>query len=133
MKIFFICRHNKFRSKVAEAIFNQLNKNKKIKAESAGIIGSEHKTPESVVKVLKEKGYIFRNRVARRVDSVKINDYDILIIVASNVEPEFFKDSFNGKIIWWKISDCDEKDILGIRKRVDEIEKRVRGLVKELG
>lgn len=132
MKILFICKHNKFRSKVAEAIFNRLNKNKKIIAESAGLIGSENKTPESVVNVLKEKGYKVLRMKTRRIDSISLNDYDTLVVVADNINPEFFKDSFKGKIIWWKISDCDEKDIPGIRKRVGEIEKGVRGLIREL-
>ena len=132
MKVLFICKHNKFRSKVGEAIFNKLNKNKKIISESAGIIGSEHKTPESVVKILKEKGYRVSRMNAKRVDSAKINNYNLLIIVADNVNPLFFKESFKGKIIWWKISDCIDTDIEGIKKRVDEIEKKVRELVKEL-
>jgi len=131
MKILFICKHNKFRSKVAEAIFNKLNKNKKITAESAGIIGSENETPESVIKILKDKGYNVTRKVARRVDLSKINNYYLLVIVADNIDPIFFKDIFKGKIIYWKISDCSDEDIKGIRERVDEIEKRVMKLVKD--
>ncbi|VVB78200.1 Protein ArsC [uncultured archaeon] len=130
MKILFICKHNKFRSKVSESIFNQLNKNKKILAESAGLIGSDHPTPESVVNVLMEKGYDLKDRIARRVDSSKINNYDLLVIVADNVDPAFFKNSFNGEIIWWKITDCIDTDIPGIRKRVDEIEEKVKVLAR---
>lgn len=132
MKILFICKHNKFRSKVGESIFNKLNKNKKIIAESAGIIGSENPTPNSVIEALKEKGYDVKRKVAKRVDSVKIKDYNLIIIVADNVNPLFFKDSFNGKIIWWKISDCMDTDIEGIKKRVDQIEENVKELVKDL-
>ena len=151
---FLTCKHNRFRSKVAEAIFNteikklisapktpiknkegvldELNKNKKIIAESAGIIGSENSTPDSVINILKEKGYEVKRKAAKRVDSIKINDYDILIITADNVDPLFFKDSFKGKIIWWKISDCMDTDIKGIKKRVNEIEENVKELVKDL-
>lgn len=154
MKILFICKHNKFRSKVGEAIFNteikklisapktsiknkkrvldELNKNKDIIAESAGIIGSEHLTPESVVKILKEKGYNIIRMETKRVDSIKINNYDMIIIVADNVNPLFFKDSFKGKIIHWKITDCMDTDIKGIKKRVNEIEIKVKELIKEL-
>lgn len=151
MKILFICKHNRFRSKVAETIFNKLNKNKpfleglkpgkspwgkiktkKINAESAGISGHENPTAENVIKVLKNKGYEIKNIIPRRVDFSTINNYDLLVIDADNVDPLFFKDSFKGKIIWWKISDCDEKDIKGIKERVDEIEEKVKGLVKEM-
>ncbi len=133
MKILFICKHNRFRSKVGEAIFNSLNKNKKIVAESSGILIDEMHlyVSESVIKIMKAKGYVVGG-VPRRVDVKKINDYNMIIIVANNVQPEFFKNSYSGKIIWWKIKDCDEKDIDGIRKRVDNIKKRVRKLVDEL-
>jgi len=38
INILFICKHNLFRSQVAENFFNKLNKNKKYKSDSAGII-----------------------------------------------------------------------------------------------
>ncbi|MEK6860092.1 MAG: low molecular weight phosphatase family protein [Nanoarchaeota archaeon] len=133
MKILFICKHNRFRSKVAEAIFNKLNKNRKIKAESAGILIDELHlyVAESVIKIMKEKGYDIGG-IPRKVDSSLINNYDLLVIVANNVNPEFFKESFKGKIIWWKIKDCSALDINGIRKRINEIEKRVKKLIREL-
>ena len=132
MKILFICKHNKFRSKVGEAVFNKLNKNKNITAESAGIIGSEHSTPETVIKLLKEKGYAIKRKATRRIDSIRINDYDTLIITADNVDPLFFKDSFKGKIIWWKITDCTDIEIAEIKKRINKIEENVKKLIKEL-
>ena len=156
MKILFICKHNRFRSKVAEAIFNRLNRNKKIIGESAGILIDELHlyVAESVIDIMKKKGYVVgkslssfsypkkSNKVTqgffdvggipRRVDVKKINDYDYLIIVADNVDPLFFKDSYNGKIIWGKIDDCDEKDLIGIRERVDRIEEKVKKFVEDL-
>lgn len=132
MKILFLCKHNRFRSKVGECIFNKININKKINAESAGLIGSIHPTCKNVVDVLKEKGYNLVNFIPRRVDNIKIKDYDILVIVADNVDPIFFKDSYNGKIIWWKVTDCDESDVVGIRERVNEIEEKIKELIKEL-
>ena len=133
-KILFICKHNKFRSKVGEAIFNKLNKNKNIIAESAGTIGSDNPTPYNVVKILREKGYRVARMKARKINLKKINDYDILIVVADNVDPQLFKDSgYRWKIIWWKVSDCMSIYVPGIRKRVDDIEKRVKKLIKRLG
>lgn len=134
MKLLFICRHNRFRSKVAEAIFNKLNKNKKIIAESAGIIIDEVRpyVAENVIKIMKKKAYEIKNKKSRQITSDRINNYDLLVIVADNIDKEFFKESFKGKIIWWKIKDCDEKDIEGIRKRVGEIEGKIRELVEEL-
>ena len=131
-KILFICRHNKFRSKVGEAIFNKLNKNKTIVAESAGLIGSDNPTPKNVVNVLKERSYKVSRMDARRVDKNSINDYSVLIIVADNVDPKFFEDSFRGRVVWWKVSDCSEDDVEGITERVEDIEKRVKGFIDDI-
>jgi len=38
MNILFVCKWNRFRSKLAEAYFKKVNKNKKIKVKSAGLI-----------------------------------------------------------------------------------------------
>jgi len=133
MKLLFICKHNRFRSKVGEAIFNTINKNKNIAAESAGILIDEVHlyVAKSVVKIMKEEGYSIGG-IPRRVDIKKINNYELLVIVADNVDPLFFKDSFKGKIIWWKVHDCDERDLDGIRERIGDIKKRVRKLVEEM-
>jgi protein-tyrosine-phosphatase len=133
MKILFLCKHNRFRSKVAEAIFNKLNKDKKIKVDSAGLLIDQARpfVAENVVKVMKEKDYnVFG--IPRQVTINNINDFDILIIVADNVSPEFFSE-FKGRIIHWNIPDCDEKDFPRIKEIVREIEKKVQGLVSELG
>ena len=59
MRILFVCKHNKFRSKVAETIFNKLNKNQGTEAESAGFTLDELRphVEKNVVKIMKEKGY----------------------------------------------------------------------------
>jgi len=133
MKILFICKHNRFRSKVGEAIFNTLNKNKNIVAESAGILIDELRlyVAESVVKIMSGMGYVVGG-IPRKVNINEINDYDYLIIVADNVDPLFFKNSYKGKIVKWSVHDCDERDLRGIRERVEDIESRVKEFVAEL-
>lgn len=130
MKILFICKHNRFRSKVAETIFNKLNKN--IVAESAGTVMDEERPyiAPSVVEIMKEKGYSIKGK-PKRIDKNKINNYDLLVIIAEDIDKEFFNE-FKGKIIKWKISDTSESDLNGIRKRIDEIEKKVKRLTNGL-
>jgi len=41
-KILFVCKYNRFRSKTAEAFFNLLKHNKKIKAKSTGLIKGDY-------------------------------------------------------------------------------------------
>jgi len=126
--------HNRFRSKVAEAIFNKLNKNKKISADSGGLLIDEIRpyVAQEVIKIMKEKGYVIGG-IPKKVNVANINDYSTLIIVANNVEPEFFISSgYKGKIIWWKIKDVSELDSDGVTEKINEIEKRVKGLFREL-
>ena len=130
MNILFICRHNRFRSKVAEAIFNKLNKNKSIKAESAGII-KDIPASKNVRKVMKDKRMKLKSIISRRFNEGIIRRTDIIVIVADNVSKGIFR-KFRKKIIVWKISDVSQSDVKGIRKRVGMIEKRVAGLIKNL-
>ena len=130
MNILFICRHNRFRSKVAEAIFNKLNRNKSIKAESAGII-KDIPASKNVRKVMKDKRMKLKSIISRRFNEGIIKRTDIIVIVADNVSKGIFR-KFRKKIIVWKISDVSQSDVKGIRKRVGMIEKRVAGLIKNL-
>ena len=130
MNILFICRHNRFRSKVAEAIFNKLNRNKSIKAESAGII-KDIPASKNVRKVMKDKRMKLKSIISRRFNEGIIRRTDIIVIVADNVSKGIFR-KFRKKIIVWKISDVSQSDVKGIRKRVGMIEKRVAGLIKNL-
>ncbi len=142
MKLLFICKHNRFRSKVAEAIFNKMtssdfkkledsknaetkSQKKRIIAESAGLVLDELRPyiASNVIKIMKEKGY-FIEGLPKRITSDKINDYDMLVIVANNVEPEFFTSSgFKGEIIKWEIGDADEKEYDKIKKSLKRLKE----------
>jgi protein-tyrosine-phosphatase len=127
MKILFICKHNKFRSKVAEAIFNKLNKNKKVRAESAGIIQGS-----SISKMLKNYYKEFGIKIKskpRSVTSKIVKESDLIVIVADNVPKSIFK---NKKVIVWRISDAEIREKKKIIKLISKIKKRVEKLIKEL-
>ena len=42
MNIIFVCKYNRFRSRVAEAYFNKINRNKNIHAYSRGVIRGDY-------------------------------------------------------------------------------------------
>lgn len=130
MKIIFVCKHNRFRSKVAEAIFNKLNKNPKVKAESRGILLDELRPyiEKNVIKIMNEKGYQINGKPEKLAIS-EINNYDLLIIVANNIDKEFFN-KFKGKIIKWDIEDCNANNINKIKSTVNEIENKVKDFLK---
>lgn len=122
--ILFICKHNRFRSKIAEAIFKKLNKNRNFKVKSAGIIKSNQIN-------------FLQNKLARKLD-IKINNRsigisadilswaDIIIIVADDIPISLFNEQKkNKKLILWKIPDSKRNNIKDIIKIIKMIENKV--------
>ena len=137
MNILFICKHNRFRSKVAEALFRYHYKGDSVKAKSAGLTIDVMRpyVSRNVQSALKEKGVSIRDDGALKIDSFMLKWADRAIIVADNISPDMFRDKEmlgNKPVDFWGISDCSETDISGICKRVDEIEKKVLELIKTL-
>ena len=132
MKILFVCKHNRFRSKVAEGVFNKLNKNKENYAESAGMILDDSRPyiEENVVNIMKEKSHDVSG-IPKQINKSLAKNFDKIVIVADNVDKRFFND-FKGEVKIWKISDCGASDVKGIKKRVDEIEREVKFLLETL-
>ena len=131
MNILFICRHNRFRSKVAECIFNALNKNKEIHAESAGFIKDEAHPyiEENVIKIMKSKGYDIKGK-PRQMSNEMARNFGRIIVVADDV-PDVF-DGFKGKAVRWDIPDCSISETGKIREIIDRIETRVKELLKNI-
>ncbi len=130
MRVLFICKHNRFRSKVAEALFKRYNKNKAIREESAGT-HLDKKRPyvaKNVKKALKSFGVKKVNSRPRKITKLILARADLIVNVASDVR---FK--AKGKVIEnWKISDTSSHDYPGILKRVSKIDEKVRALVRKL-
>ena len=137
MNVLFVCKHNRFRSKVAEALFRHYYKGEIVKTKSAGLIGDvmHPYIPRNVMLVLKGKGISVRDDGAKRIDDFILKWADKIVIVADNVSPDMFRGKvfIAGKpVIFWDISDVSENDVRGITIRVNEIEKRVIEMIKEL-
>ena len=60
-RILFVCKHNIFRSQVAENLFNKLNKNKKYISDSAGLIKWDKKD------LKRNDGYKAEKKVSREL------------------------------------------------------------------
>jgi protein-tyrosine-phosphatase len=131
MKILFICKHNRFRSKVAEAFFKKYNKNKNIKINSAGTVPDYLLVAKNVIKALKDSGINRVNRSPKKAVKKLINDSDLIIIVADNVNKEIFK-RYKKKIIVWKVSDTSQDNYEEILRIIKAIEKKVNNLVEKL-
>ena len=135
--ILFVCKHNMFRSKIAEIYFNKINRNKSIKTESAGLIKGNLPLDKQEVNVAKEFGIKLKgNPKGLSIDLIK--KQNLIIIVANDVPKETFnkKEYINFKtttIIKWKIVDkIDGDSDFKIRKIIKLIIGKVEQLNKEL-
>lgn len=92
MNILFVCKYNRFRSKVAEALFTHYNKKKGIIVRSAGLILdpiSPYVT-QLVIQILKKHRVKVLNEQSRIIDSRLIDWADKIIVVANNIPFEQF-------------------------------------------
>jgi protein-tyrosine-phosphatase len=128
MKILFVCKHNRFRSKVAEAYFNKINKNKNIKVETAGIFKG-NPISKTVLDVGKKLGIRIK-KGTRGLKEEYLNKYDLIIIVANDVP----KSIMNGKrnVVVWKIPDTSQDNRKMIEIIMKKIFKKVDKLVESL-
>jgi protein-tyrosine-phosphatase len=134
LRVLFICKHNRFRSKVAEALFKKYIKdkikNKSIIAESAGIKLDEKRpyVAPNVKKALKKFGVKKVDNTPRKVTKFQLKRADLIITVANDIKLKIR----GKKIVRWKISDVTQKDYNGILKRAKRIDKLVKKLARKL-
>ncbi len=129
MKILFICKYNRFRSRIAEAIFNKLNKNKKYKVKSAGIIRG-NPLDKNQLNIAKKLELNIKGNPKGLASSL-LKWQDITVIVADNVPPEIINNKKHGKkLIVWKIPDAKTNS----RKEIEEIINKIKNkVIKFLG
>jgi protein-tyrosine-phosphatase len=123
MNILFICKHNRFRSKVAEALFKKYAP--KYNVKSAGIeldVGFPY-VASAVKKVLKEYGVKRVEDKPQLINPKIIKWADKIIVIADDVALDKFPED---KTEVWPIQDCHQDDEEGIRVRVKDIYDRVR-------
>jgi protein-tyrosine-phosphatase len=122
MNILFVCKHNRFRSKVAEAYFNKVNKNKKIVADSAGLFPGRP-ISENLKRIAKSMGLKLEGR-PKPITTDLLRRQNVIIIVADNVPRSIFTNKKPEKIVW-KINDTTEDNHGEIRKIISQIMDRI--------
>lgn len=133
MKILFVCKHNRFRSRVAENYFKRINKNKSIEVSSAGLLQGFLPLGENQVKIAKGFGInILGKPRAMSMDLLK--NQDKIIVVADDIPKSILTYKwYKNKVSYWKIPDVkngDEKE--KIRKIIKQIIGKVDKLAKQL-
>jgi protein-tyrosine-phosphatase len=130
MNILFICKYNRFRSKVAESYFKKINKNKHLVAKSAGLIRGTPIT-QDIISAVKDLGITVKNP-PKGLSSKLLIWQNMTVIVADNVPDIFNNKHFGKSTIIWKIKDTDSNKKKELQKITKEIMKRVELLVKKL-
>lgn len=134
MNILFVCKYNRFRSRVAQAYFNDINKDKSIKTDGAGIFGGWYPLDPIQVKAAKKYGIEIDGK-PQSLSYQKIKWADLVIIIANDVPKRIFKGRFlkKTKIIKFYIPDARSKNKLQTsEKSIKLIIKKVNKLNKKL-
>jgi len=133
IRILFVCKYNRFRSRIAEAYFKKINKNKNIEAESAGILKGNYPLDKQQFVLTKKQGVNIQGK-PRAISTDLLKTVDVIIIVANDVPKEIFKfkDKYLQKIIVWKISDEQNGNKNNIINITNSIKNKVDMLIKNI-
>jgi protein-tyrosine-phosphatase len=135
MKILFICKHNVFRSRIAEEYFKKINSNKKIEAISRGIVMGGHSDKEQRGIPKQLLGIDIDNRTPIPLKLHDLESSDKIIVVANDIPRRIFdyqKMYIQDKVFIWKIRDEQLQNKKNIKRTTLEIKKRVDKLVRRL-
>ena len=122
MNIIFICKHNRFRSRVAEGYFKKIKKNKKIKISSAGLIKGIP-VSRNLISITKKLEFNVKGKT-KGLDEKVLTNTDLIIITANDIPKSIFK-RFNKPVIVWKIKDAEQSDSNAIKKTINKIMNKV--------
>jgi len=130
MNILFLCKYNRFRSKVAENYFNKINKNKNNVAQSAGFIIDSSPQSDIEVNTAKKLGLVINqnpNSFQKMTHSL-LNWADIIVIVADDVLKDNIENT-NAKILSWGITDIHNHQEQKVENIINLITTKVDDLI----
>ena len=132
MNILFVCRYNRFRSRIAEAYFKKINKNRDIKVKSAGLMKGQPLS-KFTVKIAKNIGLNIKGKV-QGLSSELMVWQNITVVVADDVPPQVFNKNkkYGKKVIIWKIKDAKYRKEGEVKRLVKIIMDRVDKLNRDL-
>ena len=133
MKILFICKYGRFRSRVAEAYFKKMNKNKNIKATNRGLIEGFLPLDKYQVKMAKRLGIDIRGK-PKTLSMDMLKEQDKIIVIAEDIPKTIFNYKwYKDKVVFWRIKDVFEGiDNKGNERITKSIFKKVDALIKKL-
>lgn len=136
--VLFICKFNQTRSQFAREIFKKLNKNKNIKADSAGIIKPEHyKDLDRDLKFVFRK-HSLKHKKPKQLSKKLLKKQDYIVVMADDVPLLLFNSQKKEgiKIINLSSKDAwkykDKTRIERFERVYEDIEKKIIKLITRI-
>jgi len=131
MRILFICKFNRFRSKVAEALARHYIRRKDVEVKSAGLM-IDFMRPfmaQPVVEMLNHRDILIPNQKSELINDQMIKWADKIIVVSGDCP---IGNLPAGKVEIWPIGDASDHDQASILIRINEIENYVQQMADRL-
>ena len=128
-KILFVCVENAGRSQMAEAFFRKYAPEKFL-VSSAGTKPSTQINP-IVVQVMNEVGIDIENNIPKHLSNEMLDDSTTAVNMGC-MDKETCPTLFVKDVLDWNISDPKGKSIEDVRRIRDQIETKVKELIKNL-
>jgi len=125
--VLFLCIHNSGRSLAAKVLLDHYAQGR-VDVRSAGSDPADKLNP-SVVAVLTERGLDPTKEFPKPLTDADARDADVVVTMGCGDACPFYPGK---RYLDWDLEDPSDRPIEAVRPIVDEIDKRVRGLLSEL-
>ncbi|MFC9793312.1 arsenate reductase ArsC [Streptomyces sp. NPDC127584] len=126
--VLFVCVHNAGRSQMAAAFLARLGGDR-VQVRSAGSVPADTVNP-AVVEALAEVGIDISSETPKVLTTEAVQSSDVVITMGCGDSCPFFPGK---RYLDWRLEDPAGQGIAAVRPIRDEIQRRVRGLLAELG
>ncbi|MER6995088.1 arsenate reductase ArsC [Streptomyces sp. NPDC000410] len=126
--VLFVCVHNAGRSQMAAAFLTHLGGDR-VQVRSAGSAPADAVNP-AVVEAMKETGIDISAETPKVLTTEAVRSSDVVITMGCGDACPYFPGK---RYLDWTLDDPAGQGVDAVRPIRDEIERRVRGLLTELG
>ena len=126
-RVLFVCRQNAGRSQMSQALFERAADGRH-EARSAGTTPADQVHPE-VAEAMLELGVDLSGRVPRRLTDDLAQWADVVVTMGCGDECPYIPGK---RYEDWELDDPAGRDLEAVREIRDEIDRRVRALLREL-
>ncbi|WP_046507621.1 arsenate reductase ArsC [Streptomyces odonnellii] len=126
--VLFVCVHNAGRSQMGAAFLTHLTGDR-VRVRSAGSAPADAVNP-AVVEAMREVGVDLSAEIPKVLTAEAVQSSDVVITMGCGDACPYFPGK---RYLDWKLDDPAGQGVEAVRPIRDEIERRVRGLLVELG